>query len=67
LPEISNPFFTETTYLMELLLGRNVTYLTLYKVFVFLYVDWKSRMVATSGQHLPLTLIGKNVWETYSS
>jgi hypothetical protein len=34
---------------------------------ILLYVDWKSRMVATSGQHLPLTLIGKNVWETYSS
>jgi hypothetical protein len=46
---VSKRFFSETTWTVETKLSRNDHWKVLYKVYVF-YVDWKSKMAATTGQ-----------------
>jgi hypothetical protein len=50
---VSERFFSETTWTVETKLPRNVHWMVLYKLYVF-YSDMKFKMAATSGINLTL-------------
>lgn len=52
-------FILKTKCMTELLHGKKVPYMTLYKIWMFFFGDRKSKMTTNTGHVLTLDYIGK--------